>query len=235
MRQDKPVIGITKPDKENKFAFLCIWLAVLMAGGRPLKISPGQEHAETADIDGLILGGGKDIFPGRYNAPPKDDYTYDKKRDEMEVFWAERAKEEGIPTLGICRGAQLINVICGGTLHMDVGQAYDNADYPEGIVHYVLYRKKIEILDNTLLCDIWQTDEKYVNSLHKQAIDEVGDEIKIDAAEKNGVIQAISIPDHPFFLGVQFHPEFILHRKDMRQLFRALINEAANHRGRATA
>ena len=221
-----PIIGITKPDNKDFLAYCALWLSVKIAGGRPIVLSASHEGYEGVTIDGLLLGGGKDVFPGRYNQPPKEDYIYDPDRDEMEVFWAERAKEENIPTLGICRGAQLINVVCGGAVHMSVSDAYEDAHYPDGILHNIFYRKKIMIHENCPLYDILKRTELDVNSIHKQAIAVLGEGLEINARENNGVIQAVSLKDHPMYLGVQFHPEFLIHRKIFRSLFRALVVKA---------
>jgi len=190
---DRPIIGITKPNNKDYLSYLAIKLAVIMAGGKPLKITSKDKQYESANINGLILGGGSDIFPARYNQAPKEDYIYDQDRDEMEVFWAERARDENIPTLGICRGAQLLNIVCGGSLHTII--------------------PKIEIK---------------VNSIHKQAIDKLGNDMSVNAVEKNGVIQAICLNNHDYFLGVQFHPEFLIYKKDFRKIFKRLVQSASN-------
>lgn len=224
---EKPLIGITKPDNEDLLAYGAFWLAVKLAGGKPVMLSASHKDYKGVQIDGLLLGGGKDVFPGLYNFSPKEDYIYDQARDEMEVFWAERAREEKIPALGICRGAQLMNVVCGGTLHMSVAEAYENAHYPDGFIHHALYRKAIRINEDCLLHDIIERQALRVNSIHKQAIDKLGQGLEINAVEDNGVIQAVSMPDHPFFLGIQFHPEFMIYRDVFRNIFKALVKQAA--------
>ncbi len=221
----KPKIGITKPFQKDRFAYAAIWLGVKVAGGQPVKIEPVEGYQQH-DIQGLILGGGTDVFPGRFNQVPKEEYEYDQERDEMEVFWAERAIEENIPALGICRGAQLMNIMCGGSLHMDVSLAYKDAIYPSGFWSEALYRKNIMIEQGSLFHKVIGNVNIDVNSLHKQSIDRLGKDLHIDAKEKNGVIQAISMPDHPFFLGVQFHPEFLTYRKQFRNIFHALVTTA---------
>lgn len=222
----RPIIGITKPDNEDLLAFAALWLGIWLAGGRPRVLTPSTPKYQAAELDGLLLGGGKDVFPGLYNEPAKTAYSYDSARDEMEVFWADRAKTEHIPVLGVCRGAQLMNIICGGNLYASVKEAYEDANYPEGFWHHMLYRKTIEIKRDSLLHHITQHTQLKVNSIHKQAIARLGDGLDINATESNGVIQAISMPDHPFFLGIQFHPEFLLHRPVFRQLFKALVHAA---------
>ena len=226
----KPKIGITKPFNKDYFEYLAINLSVRMAGGIPVKIEPIDGYQQH-DIQGLILGGGTDVFPGRFNQTPKEEYEYDPERDEMEVFWAERAIEENIPALGICRGAQLMNVMRGGSLHMDISKAYEDAMYPEGFLNHALFRKAIFIEENTPLHTILQTTEIDVNSLHKQSIERLGKDLIVNASEKNGIIQAVSLPNHAFFLGVQFHPEFLTYNKKFRALFKALVDAAKERVG----
>lgn len=222
----KPTIGITKPDNEDFLAFSAFWLAVKLAGGRPVVLTAEGGGYKAAKIDGLLLGGGKDVFPGLYHQSPKEEYTYDRERDEMEVFWARKAREEQIPVLGICRGAQLLNVVCGGTLHMSVKEAYEDAHYPDGFLHHAFYRKSIDVKAGTLLGKITNRKTLKVNSIHKQAIADLGEGIEVNATEKNGVIQAISLNDHPFFLGIQFHPEFLIYRSVFRDIFKRLVKAA---------
>jgi putative glutamine amidotransferase len=230
MPDERPVIGVTRPDNTNILAFLAIGCSVWVAGGRPLPLTPSGRMSRTAKIDGLILGGGKDVFPGLYNQSPKKEYQYDRKRDELEVFWAEQARDNGIPTLGICRGAQLMNVVCGGTLHMSVSEAYEDAHYPDGFIHNLFYRKTIHIPSGCLLNRVAGGAESLrVNSIHKQAVAALGQGLAINAQETNGVVQALAHTTHPFYLGVQFHPEFLISRKVFRGIFAALV-DASRHR-----
>lgn len=224
---NKPIIGITKPDKKDFMAFSALWGAVKIAGGDPIVLSPSRNPYQEAAVDGLLLGGGKDVFPGLYDHPPKKEYMYDRARDEMEIFWAEHARDEKIPALGICRGAQLMNVVCGGNLHTSVADAYENAHYPDGLFHHVFYRKNIVIKPDSLLHKILMRQNLKVNSIHKQAIAKLGDDMEVNAQESNGVIQAVALKTHPFFLGIQFHPEFLIYHQTFRILFKAFIERAA--------
>lgn len=229
---DRPLIGITKPDRKDNLAYACIWLSVILAGGRPKKIVPRrQQKLQAIALDGLVVGGGKDIFPGRYQGVAKDDYIYDEARDAMEIYWAERARAEDIPTLGICRGAQLLNIVCGGTLFTDVREVYKDKIYPEGPLHYIFYRKWIKLVLKNKLFEIVGQERVKVNSLHKQAIDKVGAGLQVSACEDGGSVQGIEDPDLKFFLGVQFHPEFLQYRADMRAIFRALVHAARARKG----
>lgn len=226
---DGPVIGVTKPSLGDNAAFAAIWLAVRLAGGVPLKLTAKRPHTDRW-ISGLILGGGSDVYPELYKGQPLPGGRYDRDRDEMEQFWARKAREENLPVLGICRGAQLLNVINGGTLHADIGAAFPDADYPSTLRGHAFYRKTIVIEADSLLHDILGAKERKVNSIHKQAIDRVGDGLVISARERNGLIQAIEDPRADYYLGVQFHPEFLVYRRPDRRIFRALVRAAAVRR-----
>lgn len=222
-----PCIGITKPEHGDNAAYAAIKLAVRLAGGRAQKMAPGMSWRRHR-IDGLILGGGSDVFPEFYDAEAVEDAQYDRGRDEMEMYWARKARENDLPVLGICRGAQLLNVAHGGTLHQDLS-SYDNADYPSSFLGHAFYRKKVEIEPGSLMHDIFGVGETRVNSIHKQAIDRPGKGLRVTAREANGVIQAVEDPARRFCLGVQFHPEFLLYRADSRRIFQRLVEEARNH------
>lgn len=98
----RPNIGITAPSKFYP-AYYFLRFAVWLCGGRPVALRT-LESIQRGDIDGLIVGGGTDVFPGLFQNDPKQDYLYDQKRDEMEIAWLAKAEKEGLPVLGICRG-----------------------------------------------------------------------------------------------------------------------------------
>lgn len=185
------------------------------------------ERKDRPTVNGVIIGGGQDIFPMLYDATPKQGYAYDRERDALEISVAEQARRDDIPTLGICRGAQLINVVRGGALHADVSAEYEDAAYPNGVWGKIFFRKCVYLGENTLLRRIFEVEALEVNSLHKQAIKSLGDGLRISAQEKNGVVQAIEDESLAFFLGVQFHPELLVYRNDVRRLFEKFIEAAA--------
>lgn len=229
MRFDKkkrPIIGITRPEvRKANVPFWALWLAIWLGGGRPRILSTDKPDA-SGQIHGLMLGGGTDVFPGLFATQPKDDYRYDRPRDEMEIKWLKRAEKELIPVFAICRGAQLMNVVNQGTLHMDIEKAYPGVSYPDSLLGHVFFRKKISIEPSSLLYEIFQKKELMVNSLHKQSINHLGKGLVVTARETNGVIQAIERPGHPFYLGVQFHPELMIYRSSFRSFFRKFIGVA---------
>lgn len=168
------------------------------------------------------------MFPALFQdePEPKKDYTYDHDRDEMEMYWLRKAENEGLPVLGICRGAQLMNVAGGGKLHLDVSKAYEKADYPASWLSHIFYRKKITIQNGSLLHKILGRTIVRVNSIHKQSIAEIAPGLIVTAKEDNGVIQAIEKPGHNFYLGVQFHPEFLIYKRIFRKLFKKLVGQS---------
>jgi putative glutamine amidotransferase len=232
----RPCIGITTSDRGLYVPRACIALGVRLAGGRPLRLRPGRPRLE-ADLDGLIVGGGSDVWPARYGqAPTLAKRAYDQARDAMEMAWLIRAQEGGLPVLGICRGAQMMNVARGGTLHQQISEAYENAVYPTNLLAKIFYRKGVEIKSGALLSRLLGGRTRArVNSMHKQGVAALGRGLEVTAQEANGVVQAIEDPSAPFHLGVQFHPEFLIYRRDFRGMFHGLIDAArmAAHQGRS--
>ncbi|MEX6633390.1 gamma-glutamyl-gamma-aminobutyrate hydrolase family protein [Hyphococcus lacteus] len=222
----RPVIGITKPIKKDNWAYAAVAAAVRIGGGNPVALTPSEQRKRPL-INGVLFGGGQDIFPMLYDQTPKQGYIYDRNRDALEINLAKQARRDDIPALGICRGAQMMNVVRGGALYADVSAEYENAAYPNGLMGKVLFRKTIEIQSGSLLNAAFNTTDTSVNSLHKQAIKRLGDGLCITAKEKNGVIQAIEDPDMHYFMGVQFHPELLIYRSDMRELFRQFVKTSS--------
>ncbi|WOI52608.1 gamma-glutamyl-gamma-aminobutyrate hydrolase family protein [Parvularcula sp. LCG005] len=225
--RERPVIGITKPDDGDWLAYQCMRFAVRMAGGEPVKIT-SRAPREPHSIDGLLFGGGSDVYPELYAEAPATGQRYDRLRDEMEADWAETAVRVGIPMLGICRGMQMMNVLDGGTLWPDLSQY--KKKYPTRFLQRIFYRKPVEIEDNTTLDSVTDDNSICVNSVHTQAIKDVGPSFRVTAREPNGLIQAIEATDGPFRMGVQFHPEFLIYRAFARQLFERFIEAASTYR-----
>lgn len=148
--------------------------------------------------------------------------SHDTGRDEMEFTLLEEAIDLSLPVLGICRGAQLINVHFGGTLHRDLQEFY--VESPQ--VWTVLPKKTVNIIPRTRLFHaLGERESCMVNALHNQAIEHAGKNISIVAIEPSEVIQAIEHDTLPFVIGVQWHPEYLFMIQDtQRCLFRTFID-----------
>lgn len=221
----RPVIAITHSVNQSKFTILAMKLAVWLAHGQPICISTNK-NIHLKDYDGLIIGGGVDINPERYGKQKKNAYGYQDDRDALEFEHLQHALTQGLPILGICRGAQLINVFHKGTLHLDIEKAYEKSKYPAGILGYIFFRKWIKIVKPSQLFDVFKSQKVQVNSLHRQSIAQIGAGFRATAHEKNGIIQCIEHMSAPFIIGVQFHPEYLLYRTRSRRLFKALVFQA---------
>lgn len=146
----------------------------------------------------------------------------DRGRDALETELLTRAEREGAAVLGICRGAQLMNVQRGGTLHRGLDSFYVESPNP-----WTMFpTKPVNIAPGSRLETLLGTGSCRVNSLHKQAVDRIGDRLVVTASEPNGVVQAVELPDHHFYVGVQWHPEYMPQRPEQRRLFRELVAAA---------
>lgn len=141
------------------------------------------------------------------------------RRDEVEFNLLKKAIKQNIPVLGICRGAQLINVQFGGNLHRDITSFY--GEVPR--VHTVWPKKKVKLTKSSRLARLVDTEYLWVNALHHQAVDATGQNIQIVAREENGLPQAIEHTEYEFMLGVQWHPEYMPQIPQQRQIFKSLV------------
>jgi putative glutamine amidotransferase len=183
-----------------------------------------------AGVNGLLFTGGEDVHPGHYGEGVRDGCgEIDQDRDAFELGLARRALERGIPTFGICRGIQLMNVACGGTLFQDLserpGTTPEHRTRREERAHL---RHGVRILPDTRLREIVGADEVKVTSTHHQVIHRLGNGLRASALADDGIIEGIEKPDHPFFLAVQWHPERMAdHHPDQLALFQALVRSAS--------
>ena len=150
----------------------------------------------------------------------------DPARDELESDVLRGSFGRGIPILGICRGSQMLNVVLGGTLHQDAYEVYDSRHY-----RTILPRKRVQIGEETLLARSARATCLYVNALHSQSVDRLGEGLRVAARDDGGMVQAVERISDPFALGVQWHPEHLIYRRAHRRLFRSLVAAAkARHR-----
>lgn len=147
----------------------------------------------------------------------------DKERDELEFQIVEKAVQKKLPILGICRGAQLLNVYFGGSLHQDIADFYTEQPH----LHSVLPLSTVIIDPQSRLHSILHKKYTKVNSLHHQSVKTVGLNLKAVAHETNGLIEAIEHLELPFVIGVQWHPEFMVTDRRQRRIFQSLVQEAS--------
>lgn len=164
--------------------------------------------------DGLLLPGGDDIDPSRYGEARSEKCGKSSEaRDSAEWKLLEAFLPTGKPILGICRGAQLLNAFCGGTLHQDIPGHSDFKTRAKGC-------HKAHIESGSKLHAILGTGEVWVNSLHHQAAARIAPNLTVTARAEDGTVEALEMREHPFCLAVQWHPEHLSrHRADQQKIF----------------
>jgi len=218
----RPVIGVTTSRQRGWRMWMFNRLMLWLAGASAVRLSPGLR--ETLDgLDGFVVGGGDDIVPTLYGGEIDPAVRIDPQRDQLELRILDWAEARNLPVLGICRGAQMINVSRGGTLHNDIHLAY--AGMPR--LRSVLPRKRIRIVGGSGLHRLLRLESCRVNALHGQAVDRLGAGLRIVATDRWGMVQGIEATDGRFLLGVQWHPEFLIFNPAQRRLFQALRSAAA--------
>lgn len=161
-------------------------------------------------MKGLLLVEGEDIEPGRYNARPEN-FRYVEKthplKDRIELRLLRRALRLELPVLGICRGSQLLNVACGGTLYGDVQKEKGTALHHIDHDHYDTYRHPVSIVAGTPLEAWYERPVLPVNSYHHQGVRDLAPRFQPMAYAEDGLIEAFRHPTADFVVGLQFHPE----------------------------
>jgi putative glutamine amidotransferase len=238
-----PVIGITVYQKKIP-DHSSTWLAlpehyvkaVVQAGGLPLLVPIGLDERRLAllfnILDGILLSGGGDVHPKRYGALSNHALIdIDEQRDQTELPLARWAVEKGKPLLAICRGLQVLNVALGGTLVQDIP-----TQLPGAVVHKLAdpdgenLRHEVLIRDDTRLRSLIGKPKIEANSFHHQAILELADRLTIAATTADDLVEAVELSDHPFVLGVQWHPERLPAASESQAIFKALIHAALEER-----
>lgn len=218
MQGKRPLIGLVcghQSETPDRYYVNSAYLqAVIKAGGTPILI-PYQPKEQIYQIisllDGLVLPGGVDVDPNRYGESPV------VKCGEIDPFWDELdllatgfALERGLPILAICRGMQVLNVALGGTLVQDIpSQIKDPLKHSQEAPRWYATHD-ITVEQASLLGRIWGNALTRVNSFHHQSVGKVGRGLRIVATAPDGVIEAVESTDHPFVLGLQWHPELMI-------------------------
>jgi len=190
-------------------------------------------------LDGLVMQGGADVSPSSYGQQPlRPEWTGDIKRDHYEMELLEGFLAQGKPVLGICRGAQLINVAYGGSLYQDIATQRLDAHRHVDAELYDQHHHEILFEPESRLAELYrgQTGGR-VTSIHHQAVDRLGADLLVEArSTEDGLVEAIRARGAGFVAGVQWHPEFhaidpsLLSGEPLMDGFLAAAREAASSR-----
>lgn len=221
----RPLIAVTTSSRTGWRVYPLINLNLWITGGRGVRWGVGRV-ADLEGVDGLIIGGGDDIGPDLYGGKLGVSARLDPKRDELERCLAEAALEQNIPVLGICRGSQMLNVALGGTLDQDAWTSFG----PDRKITTILPKREVCVEEATHLSLISGEQPMKVNALHSQAVDRLGQGLRVSARDTGGMVQAIERVRDPFALGVQWHPEHLFYAHRQRAIFRALVTAADAYR-----
>jgi putative glutamine amidotransferase len=209
-------------------------LAVQAAGGMALLLPPddgaAERPAEMLDlIDGLMFAGGVDIDPASYGAKGHPETTGSwPERDRFELALAHGALERDMPVLGICRGMELLNVACGGTLVQHLPEQTGSQRHrhtPGGFGDH-----EVRLDRDTLAARAVGVERTVVKSHHHQGVDELGEDVKVTGwAVEDDVVEAIELPGKPYALGVLWHPE----EDERSRVVGSLVEAASEYRAAA--
>ena len=163
-------------------------------------------------LDGLVLQGGSDIAPETYGETPlAPEWSGDRVRDRYEIDLFNAFVAQGKPVIGICRGCQLINVAFGGTLFQDIGTQVEAAISHRDARKYDLQMHEVSLVQGTALAQMYPgTTAAHINSIHHQAIRQLGADLVVEAlAVPDGIIEAVRWRGPSYVFGMQWHPEFL--------------------------
>lgn len=231
----KPVIGINvdveagpPPHIEVQTTYI---QAIQQSGGIPLLLPPmSDEDLEqiVSRLSGLLLIGGRDYCPSRYgqDAQPTIELTDPLREDFDFRLLATILNKTELPILGVCAGAQLLNIVRGGTLIQDIPTELPHSKVThssEDGWEKGFHKHLVKIEKGTFLSQFYGS-EVDVSTSHHQAVGKIGDGLKAVAYAEDGIIEAIEMPDRPFTLGVQWHPERDIPTSS--RLFSGFVNSA---------
>ncbi len=236
----KKLVGVVPlwDDQKQSIWMLPGYLDGVYAAGATPVILPLDVSAEDAlDVllrcDGLLMTGGHDVNPALYEATSEGATKADaiatcetcSRRDALEQALFAQAIEDDKPVLGICRGIQLINVLCGGTLWQDLPTQRPSELEHHGTPPYDRTVHYVDVLEGTPLAATVGAGRLGVNSYHHQAVREVGSELEVMATAEDGLVEAVWRPASRFCWGIQWHPEFS-YRVDepSRRIFSAFVS-----------
>ncbi len=222
------LIGITHCRKLEDYR-----QAILHVGGDVRLIDSSLGVADAlGGLDGLLLTGGEDVDPAIYGEPRHPSIEeVEPGRDRFEIDLVTAARAQRLPIFGVCRGIQVLNVACGGSLVQDIPSQVAGAlehrlvvppHQPFELAHEI-WIEKDTLLERLMSDRLGGADACDVNSRHHQAVKQVAPGFQVSATAPDGVIEAIEDPSAPFCLGVQWHPENFWRTGEFRPLFEGFV------------
>lgn len=238
----KPLIGIAGNREKSKTHLYKIAMvemyatAILQAGGIPVILPLGLSQDELAclpeRLDGIVLAGGADVDPALFHGGEHPAVVKaDSDRDVLEIALVKLALQTPLPLLGICRGMQVMNVALNGGLYTHILDQHPHAlqhstpkDLPRDY-----FAHSVSLETNSQLYNIIRQSVIPVNSHHHQGVDKAAPGLVVSATASDGLIEAVELPGKAFFLGVQWHPEWLLAHQHAHALFNAFIEAAVQY------
>lgn len=234
----RPLIGITTRNSKDADGHPTVSLqhsyvnAITQAGGVAVPVPvilPEEDFLQLYDhLDGILFTGGGDIsldyFPGSDHPRVAG---VDIARDSTELALLRAATNDGKPYLGICRGAQLMNVALGGTLYTHIPDQLPGAldhDYPGNMRQAIVHPVNVD--ESTRAAGIFGETLLHVNSLHHQGLKDIAPALRVAGHAPDGLVEVVELPDHPFAVAVQWHPEWLTDQPAMRRLFKSFVDAA---------
>jgi putative glutamine amidotransferase len=244
----KPVIGVT-PDfnagdrkdmggREPTYFLRARYVrAIEELGGIPLILPLVADTFSRKrlldDIDGLLItGSGPDLPPRLYGERQRYSFPLvSERRANFELELVHQARRRNLPLLGICGGMQTVNVACGGSLFQDIPSQVPDALPHRQSAKAIHVSHSVTVAPGSLLRKIVVKATFMVNSSHHQSVKTVAPSLIASAVAPDGIVEAIESPAHQFFLGIQWHPEFLFDRHVLHQrLFKAFLRAAKRAR-----
>ena len=232
----KPLIGITTRNRKDSDGHPLTALqhsylnAIVQAGGMPMPIPSMLAEEDFADLysrlNGILFSGGGDVSLEYFSGSDHPRIgEVDKARDTTEITLMRAAANDGKPILGICRGAQVLNVALGGTLYTHIPDQIKGAldhDYPGDLRRVLVHSVNVDEI--TRSAAIFGETLLNVNSLHHQGLKDIAPGLRVAGHAPDGLVEVVELPGHPYAVAVQWHPEWLTDQPSMQRLFKTFVD-----------